>query len=399
MLLPRRRMLALLLAGPWLARETVPARAQDPIALLLDRLTGDPQSRLQAWKDARARFDAELTAYWEQVSTRRTERRRKIRAGQAATADDYVSVFPPEYTGPKLTPELQALLAEEEKKEPPKPPPEPLPVVADFLAHAKTVYGFEPERIPEPEFKRRYARESLAHGLTKEQVVRVYIFETGGNGTADMQAGINPQTRQGRAISSALGYAQLLNANSVNEIVKHGEAFIQRLSRMAAAPGTPPARVTSLRAKQQVLRKMLTRARSVPNEWANHMRFANTPDGLGIHALNLDGDIGPWLQSAKLNDIRKYAIGEGRPVLTAAELELMNLAGPSTGIEMMTPVGAAMPTPNFFSRGGYERNSIVRGRTAAELLLEIDRRMDAWQRQPGAVEFARIFDEVAREPR
>ena len=61
------------------------------------------------------------------------------------------------------------------------------PGIDDFLAAAKKYYGFEPTRISEREFKRRYAEESLALGLTKEQVVRVYALETGGNGTADMQ--------------------------------------------------------------------------------------------------------------------------------------------------------------------------------------------------------------------
>ena len=58
-----------------------------------------------------------------------------------------------------------------------------------------------------------------------------------------------------------------------------------------------------------------------------------------------------------------------------------------------------MPTPNFFSRGGYERNPVVKGRTAAALLAELEKRMDVHMKKAGAIEFARIFDEVAREPR
>ena len=68
--------------------------------------------------------------------------------------------------------------------------------------------------------------------------MRIYALETGGQGTYDMQAGFNPLTKQGRAISSALGYAQLLHANSVGELVKHGES-----SRGASSPWRPrPAR-------------------------------------------------------------------------------------------------------------------------------------------------------------
>jgi len=74
----------------------------------------------------------------------------------------------------------------------------------------------------------------------------------------------------------------------------------------------------------------------------------------------------------------------------------MNLAGPRTGLEMMTPVGRNMPTANFFSEGGYYRNTIVREKTAAELLAALNDRMEVNVKKAGAVEFAQIFDEVAR---
>ena len=63
---------------------------------------------------------------------------------------------------------------------------------------------------------------------------------------------------------------------------------------------------------------------------------------------------------------------------------------------MMLPVARAMPTSNFFSRVGYYRNGIVREKTAGELLEAIAQRMEANLKKPGAIEFARIFDEVAR---
>ena len=84
-------------------------------------------------------------------------------------------------------------------------------------------------------------RKRGASGLSKEQVVRVYALETGGHGTYDMQAGIHPIKKTGRAISSALGYAQLLNANSVNELARSGATFIaqlrQKLQRSRKFPG------------------------------------------------------------------------------------------------------------------------------------------------------------------
>lgn len=74
----------------------------------------------------------------------------------------------------------------------------------------------------------------------------------------------------------------------------------------------------------------------------------------------------------------------------------MNLSGPATGLEMMNPVGLTAPTPNFFARGAYYRNKMVNEKTSAELLAEFTRRMDYGSRKPGAVEFAKAFDEVGR---
>ena len=81
----------------------------------------------------------------------------------------------------------------------PPVPERPLATVADFLAYAKSHYGFVPTLVTEREFKRRYAQEALAVGLTKDQVVRIYALETGGQGTYDMQSGYNPITKHGQA--------------------------------------------------------------------------------------------------------------------------------------------------------------------------------------------------------
>jgi hypothetical protein len=141
---------------------------------------------------------------------------------------------------------------------------------------------------------------------------------------------------------------------------------------------------------------MLQAARSIPNEWSHHVRFGGTPQGLGIHTLNLDADVGPWLQVLKLKGLKDLANDNGRPKLSGGEIELMNLAGPRTGLEMLTPVAANMPTANFFSEGGYYRNTIVREKTALELLRALEQRMDVNIKKAGAVEFAEVFDEVAR---
>lgn len=364
----------------------------------METLDAGQRQKFEAYVSARTFHAFEVDKFWRACADKRSLRKRKKAAGEPLERDDYVQSFPPEYKGPQLAADLaKAWAAFQAAEATPKEPPKPLPTVADFLAAAAEHYRFVPERVAEREFKRRYAIEALRLGLTKAQVVRVYALETGGQGTADMQAGINPITKKGTAISSALGYAQLLHANSVNEIAKHGPVFTERLRRMAGEPGLSPQRRAALQRKITALKAMVKAAKSVPYAWDQHQELAKTPRGYGIHALNLDGDIGPWLQAIKLAGIAAEAEKAGRQRLSPVEMELMNLAGPGTGLEMMLPVGLTMPTVNFFARGGYERNTIVRGKTSAELMAALTSRMDDNEKKPGAIEFAQVFDEVLQK--
>lgn len=376
------------LIGPTIPR----AHAQSPTIELLATLSPAEIAEWETYRQARAAHEPQAAAYWQEIETRRAARRAKRKAGEMPALSDYVREMPPVYNGPSLSPSLVKKIADAA----PKDTDTYIPVVAENLQSAREIYGFVPRLVSEPEFKRAYAIEALAQGLSKDQVVRVYAFETGGKGTYDMQAGIDPLTKQGRGISTALGYAQLLAANSSNELVKHGPGFVRRLEEMAKRRAQTPERVRDLKRKATVLRAMLRDLTRVPNEWKAHRVFSRTPKGQAIHALNLDADIGPWLQVLKLKGLREEAAKAGVFTLSSAEIELMNLAGPGNGLEMMLPVAKGVPTTNFFERGGYERNSVVRGRTAAQLLAEIDARMQTFMTKPGAVEFAAIFDKLER---
>jgi hypothetical protein len=110
----------------------------------------------------------------------------------------------------------------------------------------------------------------------------------------------------------------------------------------------------------------------------------------------LDVDVGPMLQTHKLLTSVIFARERGftRP-LTAAELEMMNLTGDGTGLDMVTMPQAMreqVPTSNFFQRGGYERNPVAaRHNTVAKLLAVTEARMDANSNQLGAKELAAAF--------
>jgi hypothetical protein len=209
-----------------------------------------------------------------------------------------------------------------------------------------------------------------------------------------MQSGLSSWRPGARAISSAIGYNQLLTTNSVELIAEQGPLFVKLLTQRAAAL-TGPAR-QAMDVKIAVLKKMMTLARSVPDEWSQHERIGDTPQGWALHAMVIDIDVGPMLQTHKLLTSVQFARTKGydRP-LTAAELEMMNLTGDSTGLDMVTmpsDLREQVPAANFFQRSGYERNPVAsRNNTVAKLLAVTDARMDSNSSLPGAKELAAAF--------
>jgi hypothetical protein len=367
------------------------AFADTPLQEAIAKLTPEQQAKLKAYETTQTAFAHRTDQYWHQIEVKRKKRKAKLASGQAVTATDYVKEQPPVYKGPPRPDEIMKLLPK-----PPAPPiehREPIPVVTDFLQHAEEVYGFRPERVSEDDFMIYYAMEAIKLGLTRDEVVRVYALETGGMGTHDLQSGYNPRT--GHAASTAIGYAQLLAANTIEQLRKDGPEFVARLERQAEEGGLPQGKAVSLRAKAAILRRMIADAHKVRENWPAHVAYAKTDRGLGMHAINLDGDIGPWLQVVKLRGIKEFAAKKGLGTLTGAQLELMNLSGPAHGFEMMQPVGRDMPTSNFFERRGYERNPIAAGKTGAQLLAKIDEIMNRNVQKPGAQRFSRIFDSIA----
>ena len=349
---------------------------------------GDYRFRLKQYLEARAAFEQEASAYWNAISEKRRGRNAKRRDHQPIALDDYVLTQPPVYTGPKRP-------AGPAPSEPDHAPREHkhIPVVADLLQAAADHFQFTPQRPgSEVEFKRAYARVAAAAGLTREQAVRVYSFETGGTGNYDVQSGIEHGGT--RAISTAMGYNQLLTTNTVELLAEQGPEFIRALMQKAASLSGAPRQ--AMDRKIAVLRQMVALARSVPDEWAQHEKIGDTPQGWAMHAMVLDIDVGPLLQTHKLLTSVIFARAKGYTrALTAAELEMMNLTGDGTGLDMVTmplAMREQVPTSNFFQRGGYERNPVaIRHNTVAKLLGVTDARMDSNSNLAGAKVLAAAF--------
>ena len=345
--------------------------------------------KLKEYLEARAAFDAEAGAYWSSISEKRRGRNAKRRDRQQIALDDYVLTQPPLYDGPKRPVDPSPSEPNE------RPPRKTIPVVADLLKAAMEHFQFAPQRpANELEFKRAYARVASAAGLTREQAVRVYAFETGGNGNHDMQSGLSASRPGSRAISTAIGYNQLLTTNSVELLAEQGHDIVKVLTEKAAQLSGAPRK--AMDHKIAVLKRMVAFARSVPDEWAAHEKLANMPQGWAVHAMVLDIDVGPLLQTHKLLTSVIFARTKGysRP-LTAAELEMMNLTGDGTGLDMVTMPQAMreqVPTSNFFQRSGYERNPVaIRNNTVAKLLAVTDARMDSNSNNQGARDLAAAF--------
>jgi len=370
-----------------MALDMLPASTAEAMAQAASpQAIAEYRRKLKEYQEARAAFEAEAGPYWAAISEKRKGRNAKRRDRQAITLDDYVLTHPPLYTGPKRPVDPAPEPSEPRERK-------PIPVVADLLKAAAEEFQFVPQRpAAEVDFKRAYARYAQSSGLTREQAVRVYSFETGGTGNYDVQAGIEHGGK--RAISTAMGYNQLLTTNSIDLMAEQGHEFIKQLTAKAATLSGPARK--AMDHKLSVLKKMVAFTLTVPDEWSAHEKLAQTAQGWAVHTMVLDIDVGPMLQTHKLLTSVIFARTKGynRP-LTGAELEMMNFTGDGNGFDMVTMPQAMreqVPTSNFFQRGGYERNPVaIRHNTAAKLFANMDGQMDSNSNKPGARELAAAF--------
>lgn len=361
------------------------------------RAAAEYHAKYVAYRKQRDAFEKKAEAYWETIEDKRAERRKKRADGKSVELADYVLDQPPVYSGPSAPVPPPAPPPVKRLAKTKKAKPESLPVVADFLRHAKARFQFKPKTpATEMDYKRAYARAVLAAGIAKEQAIRIYGFEAGGNGLYDVQAGLESKRPGAKPISTALGYNQLLIANTIGILSEHGSAMVEKLQDRAKA--AKPERRKELTRKTATLIRMTKFARSIPYRWSAHVKAAETPKGQALHALNLDIDVGPMLQTQKLLDSVKFLRMKGHERrVSAAELEMMNLMGDGNGFDVVTMPAAIrdkVPTSNFFQRGGYERNPVAsRNNVVSALLTAMERRME----QQAALDGAKQMDAAFRE--
>ena len=278
----------------------VPLSAQEQSGAALAAATSPA---VEAYIRARTAYEQQAEAYWQSIADKRRGRNAKRRNSQQIVLDDYVLTQPPVYSGP---PRPQEYLPPQRD---PEKPPVPIPTIPEFLKAAAEQYNFVPDRPKtEADFKIAYAKVATAAGLTREQAVRIYAFETGGNGGYDSQAGLISTRKDARPISPAIGYNQLLSTNSVSLLAEHGDKFLSALTQQASR--LTGAERKAMDRKVAVLRQMIAFARTVPNAWSEHDKLAKFTDGAAARCVG-------WLseQPVTVVDIRPM-----QPTATAASV-------------------------------------------------------------------------------
>ncbi|WP_297321896.1 hypothetical protein [uncultured Bartonella sp.] len=342
----------------------------------------------EAWKTAYTAYNRQASVYWEQISAKRKIRNAKRARGQTIELSDYVLSQPPLYNGPRKPASGSSSASRS-----------PIPGIDDFIAASKRVYGFVPERpANEGEFMRSYVNAAREIGLTSEQLVSIYAFETGGDGTHDLQSGVLKGKTNARPISTAIGYNQLVATASVSLMSEYGSDIAQELRQQAQnMSGTKRSKLLQ---KAVIVEQMTNKAKTVPHNWGAQAELAKTDAGLGMHAMTMDKDVGPLLQIHKLKTsvafLRKKGLSHS---LSGAELEMLNLTGDGNGYDMITMPASyqnKVPTANFFLRAGYERNPVaIRNNTVATLLSATENKMHANMQKEGAQLLNGIFQSTA----
>src|SRR5262249_60152377 len=116
------------------------------------------------------------------------------------------------------------------------------------------------------------------------------------------------------------------------------------------------------------------------------------------HGPKSEIHVRPLFETQKLLDSVVFARARGyEAILSAAELEMMNLTGDGNGLDIirMTPaLRERVPTSNFFQPGGYERNPIAgRSGMVSRLLAATNAVMDKESKLAGATGLASLFKE------
>ena len=255
-------------------------------------------------------YNAATNQYWQQVSFQKNHHRFETAFPPVYPGMDTPSDFPPPKTdlppnsikGSGNISSLENFVAASKD-------------LNRIVTHDKSRPDFQLLTLSEPEYKKRYAAETIHNGLElnidkarmSTIVKNIYAFEGGGWGTYDTLSGMPQEItydNQSEArlkfhpASDALGYNQIMSMETVNDIILHG-SISDRLNELATEQ---PDRADVLHAKAQLvegLRDVLTHKSTPSNQPPNKklaFHASNYETQQAAQSLLLDGDVGPVIQ-------------------------------------------------------------------------------------------------------
>jgi hypothetical protein len=295
-------------------------------------------------------FTQAMTQYWQHISAAKSHHK-------------YITEFPPVYAGmdaPRVAPPVAPPASGPIKSTGKMPSLQDLYTASKDLNRLATNNKSQPDfnllELPEGDFKKRYAAESVFVGKSfnldqasiANLVKRIYAFEDGGWGThftlsSMPQALLDDTQKEARLnfhpLSSAIGYNQLLISDTVSDIAQHGGAIAARLDQLAT---DNPARATVLHQKAQMVQELSAELTHSSSPAASKKGLKGSAPHLpsrrmeeAIQSLNLDGDIGPVLQSQELYNLLTYASANKFDDYVAAKTATKN--SQATEYDLLTP--------------------------------------------------------------
>jgi hypothetical protein len=340
------------------------------------------ETSADSYSEAIKEFQARTNSYWDDVSSAKQIRK-------ASKIDCWVTDQPPVYKGPDDP-------SNPGDKKPPRPP-STLPNLNEMLAASgelnsmasdnKSHAHFSLKEVSEIDFKARYVDEvtrKFSHDFhfdkaqTQTVVQGVYAFENGGWGTRETlsstpeslvdedpnnpdYAAIKEARRNFRPVSTAIGYNQLICANTLTNIgetpsntgivksleedarlyPERAQEFLDRASMIKslqpilnreviafAGAKMEKAAESAQTDAEKAAAKEKVRARYLDSEgaptWSAYVDFTRSKDptslvradgqpvsgedfASAIHGLNLDADVGPIMQAQELANKTMYA--------------------------------------------------------------------------------------------
>ena len=257
---------------------------------------------LAEYQAARTAYAAAADAYWNAIVQQRRQRNAKRANHEQLSIDDYVLTQPPVYAGPP------------KPRDPSKP--------AEGAAAAPTcrwsaIFSPTPDRNSNSFPARRKAkriqarlRQGRARGRAECRTNRPHLQLRGRRQRRIRCAG-RARARQAGARHHHGARLQSIAGDQLGRDHRRKRRHSSSRACKRAPASLPDAEKKALQSKLAIVRKMIDFGRSVPDDWNKHQVLANTPKGLGVHALNLDVDVGPYLQTQKLMDSVNFARRKG----------------------------------------------------------------------------------------